>query len=86
MKIFVLPYVLEQEITFLTESLRQTPSYQLTNKVLGLIVKTRSRTSPFFKVLTLIVITFAPAYFVKSVQVHIFLLLQHEQSSTPHYL
>ena len=39
-----------------TETLWQIPSYQLTDKVLGLIVITRCRTSPFFKVLTFIVI------------------------------
>ena len=47
---------------------------------------TLSRTYPFFKVLTLIVITRTSTHFVKTVQVHIFLLLQHKQSSTPHYL
>ena len=51
-----------------------------------LIVITRSRTSPFFKVLTLIVITHTPTHFVKTVQVHNYSLLQHEQSSTPHHL
>ena len=58
----------------------------LKNKGLGLIVITRSRTFPFFKVLTFIVITLKPTHFVKTVQVHILSLLQHEQSSIPHYL
>ena len=65
-----------------TKTLWQTPSYQLTNKVLCLIVITRCRTSPFFKVLTLIVITRTPTHFVKTAQVHNYSLLQHEQSST----
>ena len=55
-------------------------------QVLGLIVITLSRTSPFFKVLTLIVTTRTPTHLVKTVQVHILSLLQHEQSSPPHYL
>lgn len=79
---FLCCLILEQDIVFSsTETLWQTPSYQLTNKVLSLIVITRSRTSPFFKVLTLIVITRTPTHFVKTVQVHIHSLLQYEQSS-----
>ena len=45
------------------------------------MVITRCRASPFFKVLTFIVITRTQTHFVKTVQLHSASLLQHEQSS-----